>query len=84
MASNGRQRVYGRILRGLDALAAAGLHARMGVERQEVLLSAGGDGVGSLWTAVPTESDQRLTNAQWTVAMRTRLGLQSDLGPEPT
>ena len=74
--TGGRRRAFGRIMRGLDALAAARLHSEMPIERQEVLLSAGGFGVGSFWTSVPTELAQRCTNAQWIMALRQRLSFE--------
>ena len=60
VAGQGRRRLYGRILRGLDALAATRVHAAMATERQEVLLAAGGSGVGTFWTTVPAEPQHGL------------------------
>ena len=78
----GRRRAYGRILRGLDALSAAQLHASMPSHRQEVLLAAGRLGVGSFWTMVPTDLGQRCSNAQWMIAFRQRLAMEVQMGSD--
>ena len=51
------------------------MHDSLPQERQEVMLAAGGLGVGSFWTAVPTEDCMRTSNAQWTMIFRSRLAL---------
>ncbi len=70
-----RRREYGRLLRGLDA--ATRLHADLGEDGQKTLLAAGGEGAGTFWREVPTSRELRLTNAQWTMALRQRLSLPS-------
>jgi len=74
-----RRRLYGRILRGLDALAATSLVSSLPQHRREVMLAAGGAGVGNAWTLVPTETANRCADAQWAMMTRTRLGLGTEL-----
>ena len=60
-----RLRLFGRIMRGLDSLGAVRLHNGEEPHIQTRMLASAGAGVGSFWTAVPTDDSQRMTNAQW-------------------
>ena len=70
-----RSRVTGRLLRGLDLIAATQLWHELPCNRRVSLLSGGGAGAGQIWLATPAKEVVRLTNAQWCVAMAARLGL---------
>ena len=72
--SHGRVRLFGRIMRGLDTLQAVELHRQANPDQQARMLSAAGASVGAFWSAVPTDDAQRLTNAQWNMALRLYLG----------
>ena len=74
-------RVFGRTLRGLEAVAATKLHAELGEHRRTCLLSSGGEGAGGLWSTVPSRTPLRIVNAQWATATRSRLGLATPLVP---
>ena len=67
-----------------EAVQAAKLHSEMLPEEQAIMLSAGGPGTGTCWTAMhksPTELPQ---NAQWRMATALRLAATPDAGPGST
>ena len=77
-------KLQSRILSATEAVQAAKLHSEMLPEQQAILLSAGGLGTGTCWTAMhksPTELPQ---DAQWRMATALRLGATPDAGPRST
>ena len=70
-----RSHAYGRMLRGLDALAATELHAELDVHRRTCLLQAGGPGSGSFRSTVPDRPALRMANSQWAISTKCRLGI---------
>ena len=67
------ERLAGRLLAAVETVEATRLWEAMPQARTR-LLSAGGAGVGTTWTAVP-ESERWLSSAQWRVGTLMRLGL---------
>ena len=77
-------KLQSRILSAAEAVQAAKLHSEMLPEQQAIILSGGGPGAGTCWTAThksPTELPQ---NAQWRMATALRLGASPDAGPRST
>ena len=70
-----RRRIAARIGRALDALEATRLWRDLPEERRVDLLTAGGEGTGSVWTSTPATAAARMTSAQWSVATALRLGI---------
>ena len=70
-----RSRLYGRKMRLVQALEATDLHANMLCDRQVSLLTAGGEGTGSVWSTVPARKALHICNAQWGMATKMRLGI---------
>ena len=71
-------KLQSRILSAAEAVQAAKLHSEMLPEQQAIMLSAGGPGTGTCWTAMhksPTE---------WRMATALRLGATPDAGPRST
>ena len=71
----GKRRLLGMILRGLDLVRATRLHAAGDPAGQAALLAAGGPGVGSVWTAMPAARGTAMSNEHWTAAARRRLSI---------
>ena len=66
-------KLQSRILSAAEAVQAAKLHSDMPPEQQAIMVSAGGPGTGTSWTAMhksPTELPQ---HAQWRMATALRL-----------
>ena len=68
--------LLGRTLCGLNGLQATRLHARLSEHWQQSLLSAGGAGVGRIWTMTPSRAALRLPNTIWAAAFCRRPGTQ--------
>ena len=79
--SEPQKRVYGRTMRGVDAISASELHADLDEHRQVCMVSSGGEGSGALWSTVPARAPVRIVNAQWAMATRSRLGLSTLTAP---
>ena len=70
-----------RILSAAEAVQAAKLHAELSPEQQAIMLSAGGPGTGTSWTAMHKSPIELAQNAQWRMATALRLGATPDAGP---
>ena len=68
-----RRRLAARAYRGLVALAATRLWARLPAARQARLLSGGGLGAGALWNGFMREGEPALHDASFVVMLRRRL-----------
>ena len=73
-----------RILSAAEAVQAAKLHGDMSPEQQAVMLSAGGPGTGTCWTAMHKSPTELAQHAPWRVAKALRLGATPDAGPRST
>ena len=73
-----------RILSAAEAVQAAKLHSEMPPEQQAVMLSAGGPGTGTSWTAMHKSVTELPQHAQWRIATALRLGATPDAGPRST
>ena len=62
-------KLQSRILFAAEAVQAAKLHAGMSPEHQAIMLSAGGPGTGTSWTAMHKSPTELAQNAQWMMAM---------------
>ena len=71
-----------RILSAAEAVQSVRLTAVP--ELQAIMLSAGGQGTGTTWTAMHNSPTEVLSNAQWMMTTALRLGLPSNTGPRPT
>ena len=67
-----------------EAVQAAKLHSAMSPEQQAIMLSAGGPGAGTCWTAMHKSPTELTQNAQWRMATALRLGATPDAGPRST
>ena len=72
------------ILSAAEAVRAAKLHSEMPPEQQAIMLSAGGPGTGTCWTAMHKSPTELAQNAQWRMATASRLGATPDAGPRST
>ena len=70
-------KLHARIMRGLEALQATGLHARLPPYCQTVMLSCGGSGAGKFWSTMPGRADHFMDNMHFRMAMCMRLGMVS-------
>ena len=70
-----RHKLHSRIMRGIEALAAARLWEGFSEHRRECLLSSGGPKAGSFWQVTPDSSKCFMDNAHWRTAVRQRLGV---------
>ena len=57
-----------RILSAAEAVQAANLHAELSPKQQATMLSAGGPGTGTSWTAMHKSPIELAQNAQWRMA----------------
>ena len=71
------------ILSAAEAVQAAKLHSEM-QEQQAIVLSAGGPGTGTCWTAMHKLPRELAQTAQWRMAAALRLGATPDAGPRST
>ena len=74
-------KLQSRILSASEAVQAAKLHAELSPEHQAIMLSAGGPGTGTSWTAMHKSPTELAQNAQWRMATALRLGATPDAGP---
>ena len=74
-------KLQSRILSAAEAVQAAKLHAELSPEQQAIMLSAGGPGTGTSWTAMHKSPIELAQNAQWRMATALRLGATPDAGP---
>ena len=72
------------ILSAAEAVQAAKLHSETLPEQQAIMLSAGGPGTGTCWTAMHKSPTELPENAQWRMATALRLGATRDVGPRST
>ena len=72
------------VLSAAEAVQAAKLHSEMVPEQQAIILSAGGPGTGTCWTAMYKSPTELAQNAQWRMATALRLGATPDAGPRST
>ena len=77
-------KLQSRILEAADAVQAAKLHGEVHPEQQAVMLSAGGPGTGTCWTAMHKSPTELAQNTQWRMATALRLGATPDAGPRST
>ena len=77
-------KLQSRILSAAEAVQAAKLHSEMLPEQQATMLSAGGLGTGTSWTAMHKSSTELPQNARWRMATALRLGATPDAGPRST
>ena len=77
---HGVAKLQSRILSAAEAEQAAKLHGDMPLEQQAIMLSAGGPGTGSCWTAMHKSPTELAQNAQWRMAKALRLGATPDAG----
>lgn len=70
-------KLHGRIMRGLQALQAVGLHSRLPYFQREVFLSAGGLGTGKFFSIVPFRPNLFAANAHSRMIVLLRLGVVS-------
>ena len=71
----GRPKLAGAMFAALDALEAMRLWEQSPTEQQTVMLSAGGPGVGSMWSMRGLGERRALQNGHFREAMRMRLGV---------
>ena len=74
-------KLQSRILSAAEAVQAAKLHAELSPEHQALMLSAGGPGTGTSWTAMHMSPTELAQNAQRRMATALRLGATPDAGP---
>ena len=74
-------KLQSRILSAAEAVQAAKLHAELSPEHQAIMLSAGGPGTGTSWTAMHKSATELVQNAQWRMETALRLGATPDAGP---
>ena len=74
-------KLQSRILSAAEAVQASKLHAQLSPEHQAIMLSAGGPGTSSSWTAMHKSPTEWAQNAQWRMATALRLGATPDAGP---
>ena len=74
-------KLQSRILSAAEAVQAAKLHAELSPEHQAFMLSAGGPGTGTSWTAMQKSPTELAQNAQWRMATALRLVAAPDAGP---
>ena len=72
------------ILSAAEAVQAAKLHSEMLPELVAIMLSAGGPGAGTCWTAMHKSPTDLAQNAQWRMATASRQGATPDAGPRST
>ena len=77
-------KLQSRILAATEAVQAAKLHSEMPPEQQALMLSEGGPGTGTCWTATHKSPIELAQNAQWRMATAPRLGATPDAGPRST
>ena len=68
------ERMASRIIAAVEMVMATRLWLESDPAQRTRLMQAGGQGVGTVWSAMP-EGDRWLTSAQWRVATQMRLGL---------
>ena len=74
-------KLLSRILSAAKAVQAARLHQELPPEQQAIMLSAGGPGTGTMWTAMHESPTEVLSKAQWRTTTALRLGLSLEAGP---
>ena len=74
-------KLQSRFLSAAVAVQAAKLHAELPPEQQAIMLSAGGPGTGTSWTAMHKSPTELAQNAQWRMATALRLGATPGAGP---
>ena len=67
-------KLQSRMLSAAEAVQAAKLHGDMPPEQQAIMLSAGGPGTGTCWTAMHKSPTELAQDAQWRMATALRLG----------
>ena len=77
-------KLQSRIHSAVEAVQAAKLHSEMLPEQQATMLSAGGPGTGTSWTAMHTSPTELPQNAQWRMVTALRLGATPDAGARST
>ena len=77
-------KLQSRILSAAEAVKASKLHSDMPPEQPAIMLSAGGPGTGTCWTAMHKSPTDLAQNAQWRMATALRLGATPDAGPRST
>ena len=77
-------KLQSKILSAAEAVQAAKLHSEVPPEQQAIMLSAGGPGTGTSWTAMHKSATELAENAQWRMATALRLGATPDAGPRST
>ena len=77
-------KLQSRILSAAEAVQAVKLHTELSPEQQAIMLSAGGDGTGTSWTATHKSPTELAQNAQWRMATALRHGATPDAGPRST
>ena len=77
-------KLQSRILSAAEAVQAAKLHSEMLPEQQAIMLSAGGPGSGTCWTAMHKSPTELVQNAQWRMATALRFGTPPDAGLRST
>ena len=68
------KKLLSRILRVIEAVAAARLWAKLDKQQRVTMLSAGGTGTGSTWSAPHANPRELMRNAHWRIATQLRIG----------